>query len=59
MTRIGSNGGLSKKDMFVVCFTLIFLFAVTLASGIWLQKEALGIFRLEERVDKIESRLSE
>jgi hypothetical protein len=59
MTRIGLNGGLNKKDMLVGCFTLIFIFAASLAAGIWLQKEVLGIFRLEERVDKIESQLSE
>ena len=62
MTKTGLNGGLSKKDMqdrFVGCFTLILLFVVAITIGVWLQKETLGIFRLEERLDKIESQLSE
>jgi hypothetical protein len=59
MIRTGLNGGLNKKDMLVGCFTLIFIFAASLAAGVWLQKEVLGIFRLEERVDRIESHLSE
>jgi hypothetical protein len=59
MTRNGTNTSLSKKDMLVGCFTLILLFVGVITIGVWLQKETLGIYRLEERVDRLESKLSE
>ena len=61
MTRSGTSGRPrpNKKDMFIGCFTLILIFVAAMSAGLWLQKEVLGIYRLEERVDKIESQLSE
>ena len=65
MTRSGTSGrprprrGPSKKDMFIGCFTLVLIFVGAMSAGLWLQKEVLGIYQLEERVDKIESQLSE
>ena len=49
----------NNKDMLVGCFTLILLFVPALCCGIWLQKELLGVFELEERVERLESQLSE
>jgi hypothetical protein len=49
----------NNKDMLVGCFTLILLFVGAVTLGVWLQKETLGIYRLEERVERLESKLSE
>ena len=65
MTRNGTGGRPrprprpNKKDMFIGCFTLILIFVAAMSAGLWLQKEVLGIYRLEERVDRLESKLSE
>ena len=59
MIRNGMNTSPSNKDMLVGCFTLILLFVGAITLGVWLQKETLGIYRLEERVERIESKLSE
>jgi hypothetical protein len=53
------NTNPSRKDMLVGCFTLVLLFVGAITIGVWLQKETLGIYRLEERVDRLESKLSE
>lgn len=58
-TRSGMNTNPNRKDMLVGCFTLILLFVGVITIGVWLQKETLGIYRLEERVDRLESKLSE
>lgn len=59
MIRNGMNTSPNKKDMLVGCFTLILLFVGAITLGVWLQKETLGIYRLEERVERLESKLSE
>lgn len=59
MTLNGTNTSPSNKDMLVGCFTLILLFVGAVTLGVWLQKETLGIYRLEERVERLESKLSE
>ncbi len=59
MIRNGMNTSPSNKDMLVGCFTLILLFVGAITLGVWLQKETLGIYRLEERVERLESKLSE
>jgi hypothetical protein len=59
MTLNGTNTSPNNKDMLVGCFTLILLFVPALCCGIWLQKELLGVFELEERVERLESKLSE
>ena len=53
------NTSPNNKDMLVGCFTLILLFVGAITLGVWLQKETLGIYRLEERVERLESKLSE
>ena len=58
MTQNGMNTSPNRKDMLLGCFVLAFLTLPALASGIWLQKELLGIFSIEERLDAIESKLS-
>ena len=59
MTRNGMNTSPSNKDMLVGCFTLTIIFVGAISLGVWLQKETLGIYRLEERVERLESKLSE
>jgi len=59
MTLNGTNTSPNNKDMLVGCFTLILLFVGAITLGVWLQKETLGIYRLEERVESLESKLSE
>lgn len=59
MTLNGTNTSPSNKDILVGCFTLILLFVGAITLGVWLQKETLGIYRLEERVERLESKLSE
>lgn len=59
MTLNGTNTSPNNKDMLVGCFTLILLFVGAITLGVWLQKETLGIYRLEERVERLESKLSE
>ena len=59
MTRNGMNTSPSNKDMLVGCFALMLLFVGAVPLGVWLQKETLGIYRLEERVERLESKLSE
>jgi hypothetical protein len=59
MIRNGMNTSPNNKDMLVGCFTLILLFVGAVTLGVWLQKETLGIYRLEERVERLESKLSE
>jgi hypothetical protein len=59
MIRNGMNTSPNNKDMLVGCFTLILLFVGAITLGVWLQKETLGIYRLEERVERLESKLSE
>lgn len=58
MTQNGMNTSPNRKDMLVGCFVLMLLFVPALASGIWLQKQLLGIYNIEERLDAIESKLS-
>lgn len=58
MIRNGMNTSPNNKDMLVGCFTLILLFVGAITLGVWLQKETLGIYRLEERVERLESKLS-
>ena len=53
------NTSPSRKDMLAGCFIIIIFFLGAMSLGIWLQKETLGIYRLEERVDSLESKLSE
>ena len=59
MTLNGTNTSPGNKDMLVGCFTLMLLFVGAVTLGVWLQKETLGIYRLEERVERLESKLSE
>lgn len=59
MTLNGTNTSPNNKDMLVGCFTLVLLFVGAITLGVWLQKETLGIYRLEERVERLESKLSE
>ena len=59
MIRNGMNTNNPNRDMLVGCFTLILLFVGAITLGVWLQKETLGIYRLEERVERLESKLSE
>lgn len=59
MIRNGMNTSPNNKDMLVGCFTLILLFVGAITLGVWLQKETLGMYRLEERVERLESKLSE
>jgi hypothetical protein len=59
MIRNGMNTSPNRKDMLVGCFTLMLLFVGAVTLGVWLQKETLGIYRLEERVERLESKLSE
>mgnify|MGYP007058485438 FL=1 len=59
MIRNGMNTSPNRKDMLVGCFTLMLLFVGDVTLGVWLQKETLGIYRLEERVERLESKLSE
>lgn len=58
MTQNGMNTSPNRKNMLLGCFVLTLLFVPALASGVWLQKELLGIFSIEERLDAIESKLS-
>lgn len=58
MTLNGTNTS-PNRDMLVGCLTLILLFVGAITLGVWLQKETLGIYRLEERVERLESKLSE
>lgn len=58
MTQNGMNTSPNRKDMLLGCFILTLLFVPALASGVWLQKQVLGIYSIEERLDAIESKLS-
>tara|TARA_R100000808_G_C2138493_1_gene146512 strand:- start:846 stop:989 length:144 start_codon:yes stop_codon:yes gene_type:complete len=45
-------------DIFVGGIVLMILFVPIIASGVWLQKQVLGIYSLEKRLDTIEYKLS-
>ena len=58
MTKNGINTSPNRKDMLLGCFVITLFLLPAIASGVWLQKQALGIYSIEERLDKIESKLS-
>ncbi len=58
MTKSGHSGKPSKMDIFVGGIVLMILFVPIIASGVWLQKQVLGIYSLEKRLDTIEYKLS-
>lgn len=55
----GKNGSPTSGEALLGCFIVIAALVGSMWFGVWLQRKALGIDKLEDRVYRLETKLSE
>lgn len=55
----GKNGSPARGEALLGCFIVIAVLVGSMWFGVWLQRKALGIDKLEDRVYRLETKLSE